>query len=622
MVYIESLAQPTVFELAQAGDFQAITHWINTYLRPQGLWAWVENASSGCLEVQVELKQAREREQIVSSICHLLWQLDSPCFEGVRIKARTFNGELLWKQSVRLLTPTTRHYALRAWQKLSTVTFKSLRSLLLVGSAVTTLILGCWVSYYEAIAQAPPTPIYAQVLAPKRLDVIQTALEPVKVSKISEVKNPRDPNVTLVFGGNVTLTDNQSKLISPDDNWTFAKLDQYREADMAMINLENPLTNSSNPLSGQQKALKAPPESVNILKNGGIDLVTLANDHAMDYDKAGLVETMKTLKEKGIYSLGAGRNYREAKRPDIFEVKGQTIAYFAYNDRDLIPAGSGQAGVNALKKEEIAADIKAVRDQVDWVIINYHWGAELGEYPSQEQVNLAHFTIDQGADLIVGHHPHILQGAEVYKDKPIIYSLGNFIFGQSAKPDYDTAVLKVSLKRDRMKVELLPIEVKNHQASVVRGAKADEIRANFDKKSTIFDKPMQSAMTLPVKPRLIQNLPVQAQAPAPGQTHNLVSAPTEAPPTPTLSSPGPTPPDDYSFIKVRFIKEPFISLPTSGNVPLSTPSPSPTSSVKPEDRPISFKVLDQTNQIGIMPSNIATTKKFKSLALPKLANPS
>ena len=515
MVYAENWSQPSMLELARSGNFQALNYWIDSLLRPEGIYARVEQAQAGCVQILVEFQRefapdttllgSTLRESLVKFICHQVWRLNSPAVEGVRIHARLAGEpEILWKQSVRIVTPANRRQRRdRSLFVIDWVKFKTYRSLLLVGSALASFILGCWVSYHEALAVRLVSPVSPYQQAglisgppPKRPDSVQAALEVVPVVQQKQVANPYDPTVTLMFGGNVNLSDAIGASAGNNYDWAFANMDEYRQADVSMVNLENPLTTSTLTNNKKQLNFKADPELVKILTAGGVDLVNLANSHAMDYEEPGLVETINTLNNAGIGHLGAGKNIKEARRPDIIEVKGQRIAYLSYYDTDLNSADQGKAGTNPRRNNRVAEDIRALRGQVDWIIVNYHWGVELADYPGDWQIDLARFTIDQGADLVVGHHPHVLQGAEVYKGRPIVYSLGDFIFGANARSDYDTAVLKVSLKDRNMKVEFLPVEVKKFQPSVVNGAAGDRILKHVEQISSIFDRPMRSSVVL------------------------------------------------------------------------------------------------------------------------------
>lgn len=688
MVYAENWSQPSILDLARSGNFQALNYWIDSLLRPEGIYARVEQAQAGCVQILVEFQRdfasdttllgSTLREGVVKFICHQLWRLNSPAVEGVRIHARLAGKpEILWKQSIRIVTPANRHRRrYRSLLIIDWVKFKTYRSLLLIGSSLASFILGCWVTYQEALVlrSFPIASQQQQVVLmsgppPKRPDTVQAALETLPVVQQTQVANPYDPTVTLMFGGNMNLLDAFSKVADRGYDWAFANMEEYRKADMAMVNLENSLTRSTLGKSKKQLNFKADPELVKVLTAGGVDIVNLANKHAMNYEEPGLVETINTLKNAGIQSVGAGRDITEARRPDIIEVKGQRIAYLGYYDSDLHAAGFGKAGINPRRNNRVAEDIRALRGQVDWIIVNYHWGVELADYPGDWQIDLARFTIDQGADLVVGHHPHVLQGAEVYKGRPIVYSLGNFIFGGNARSDYDTAVLKVSLKDRNMKVEFLPVEVKKFQPKVVKGAAGDRILKHIEQISSIFDKPMRSQVVLEAplsavprqkipnsqlpeatkngtqhpqphspflrgesnkqeqeQPKSNPNLPTLPVAPKQQENSSFLKNGTfpipESSPPPSKDLPpriyrgqNPKPRGESDpFTKEPFIKEPFISPPTPNSGTVLSPQ-----GYLPSTQSPSFKVaLKEQTPTAILPTSKAF-RDYKPIALPPLS---
>jgi poly-gamma-glutamate synthesis protein (capsule biosynthesis protein) len=378
--------------------------------------------------------------------------------------------------------------------------------MLISGPPIFAFVFGCVLGFSKApseqtnaTASSSPPKANPSPKASLRPDTVQAALETVSVVKHDRVPDPKDPTVTLTFAGDVTLSDHFADAIGKDYERTFANMDEYRKADLGMVNLENPLTRATIPLPDKQFNFKADPDAVKVLTSGGISLVNLANNHAMDYQEPGLVETIDTLKQAGIAHVGAGRNVKEARRPEIIDVKGQRVAYFGYYGADFESASETRAGTNYADEQRIAEDIKAVRSQVDWVIVNYHWGEELATHPADWQINLAHFSIDQGADVVVGHHPHVLQGAEIYKGRPIAYSMGNFIFGGNPRSDYDTAVLKVALKDKQMKVEFVPVEVRGYQPRVASERSAEILNQIADR-SRGFQEPMRSPIALDARP--------------------------------------------------------------------------------------------------------------------------
>ncbi|OCR02195.1 poly-gamma-glutamate biosynthesis protein [Oscillatoriales cyanobacterium USR001] len=662
VVYIENFSQPSILELARSGDYFALNYWIDSLLRPEGIYARVEAAKSGCLQILVEFQREFAadtlivntlRERLVKFLCHQIWRLNSPTVEGVRVIARLAGtSDILWKQSVRIVTPATRYRKrYRSAETLDWIKFKTLRSLLLMSSTVASLLIGCWVSYHEANSWAVQTAEQQALVSakqlPKRPDTVQAALEVVPVVHHQQVFYPNDPTVTLMFGGDVTLSEELTEITDKDYDWAFSGLEEYLHADLAMINLETSLTNFTDGRSPQQNNFNAANESVKILTAAGVDIVNLAKNHTMDSKESGLVETIENLEKAGIRHLGTGQDAVSARRPQIIEVKGQRIAYLSYNNSEVRITGEQKLDTNSQEKQRVAEDIKAIRDRVDWVIVNFHWGTELSEYPGDWQIDLARFTVKQGADLVVGHHPHILQGAEIYQGRPIVYSLGDFIFGGKAiRSNYDSAVLKVSLKDRLMKVEFLPIEVSKYQPKLVTGEKGKQILKRIEQISSIFDQPMRSPVVLDapmnngskktlqpiqegVKERKIQGTlePLKNSQPTNLEPKNPASSPSlslpslpkkshnssffesettpankpspagnkELPPLLKLNPPKHPSKETDPFIKDPFIKDPFISPPS----PKTEETPSPHSYLPPSLTP-SFQVIPKEGGEKVM----------------------
>ena len=160
------------------------------------------------------------------------------------------------------------------------------------------------------------------------------------------------------------------------------------------------------------------------LQQGGIDLVNIAGNDVASSQRPSLLKTLRMLEQSAIYRVGAGSNATEARRPQIFDIKGHRIAVLGYVDNHLYRASTSMAGTNPGSPRHLLEDIETIRDQVDWVIVTFQWDGDLEPAPTEQQVNLAHFAIDQGADLVVGHHPTVMQGSEVYNGRAIAYSLG------------------------------------------------------------------------------------------------------------------------------------------------------------------------------------------------------
>ncbi|MBT9311159.1 CapA family protein [Leptothoe kymatousa] len=393
--------------------------------------------------------------------------------------------------------------------------FKYLRAIVITGSAAAAFILGCVTESVMfnrgQVAQSPALPavdegwralsdVEAQEVAYRssiREPSVSAALEPVAVMP-HEANDPQDPTVTLVFGGDVAVGD--VPLQTPDAvGQVLGDLDMFREADVAMVGLGNSLAMADTSL--QETYLdRSRADAVNSLEQGGIDIVSLTGDHTMDFGRHGLTETLESLDSAGIYRVGAGRNSQESRRPEILDVKGQRIAYLSYAPEGSFGADIDKAGVNIQDKAGIVEDIAALRQAVDWVVVNYRWHGELETEPSWKQINLSRTAIDAGADLVVGYHPKQVQGAELYKARPIVYALGDFVFQDAPLENRDTATLRVSLRDQQMKVEFLPISIRDARPKEASIETAKAILKQIRQASATFPSPLRFPAILEATP--------------------------------------------------------------------------------------------------------------------------
>lgn len=198
------------------------------------------------------------------------------------------------------------------------------------------------------------------------------------------------------------------------------------EDDLSIINFEGTLTTSEQ-RAEKKFAFKADPEYVKILTGSSVEAANMANNHSSDYGKDSFQDTVKALEDAGIATFG----YEEV---DILEVNGIKVGL----------TGIYELAEHEKKKQQVKENIAALKEAgADLIVINFHWGIEREYVPNEVQKMLAHLAIDEGADLVIGHHPHVLQGVEKYKDKYIAYSLGNFCFGGNSNPqDKDTMIFQ------------------------------------------------------------------------------------------------------------------------------------------------------------------------------------
>jgi poly-gamma-glutamate synthesis protein (capsule biosynthesis protein) len=240
-----------------------------------------------------------------------------------------------------------------------------------------------------------------------------------------------------------------------------------------IINLEGVITTTLAPFEAKQFLLRMPPSAAQILRTAGIDVVTLANNHTMDFGFAGLLSTLTSLARADIASTGAGINQAAASLPLIIKLEHQTICLLAFSKTlpSTFWATTRRAG-SAFGAESLVTErISACAARGYFTVVAFHWGKE-GEHESLPyQKDLAHLAIEAGADLIIGHHPHNLQEIEVYHDKPIFYSLGNFAFGSEPEAGNQQGMaVQLTFTEDHPrepKVVVIPLSVDNHTVHFV-----------------------------------------------------------------------------------------------------------------------------------------------------------
>ena len=264
-----------------------------------------------------------------------------------------------------------------------------------------------------------------------------------------------DPVIHLAAVGDIMLDRTLGSVISDGGIEFPFKLvaPLLQNADITVGNLETALGNVGQPAE-KSYTFQSPPAAAESLAWGGFDVVSLANNHAMDYGPESLLQGIDLLNAQNVAAIGAGANAEQARTPYITSVNGLDIAFLGYTyvpieargnyfDTATWTATETTPGLAWAVPEEIEEDVTAVQSQADLVVVILHSGYEYVEAPSEEQAAAAHAAIDAGADIVIGHHAHILQAIEFYKDGVIAYGLGNFAFNIDG--DANTAILNVWL---------------------------------------------------------------------------------------------------------------------------------------------------------------------------------
>ena len=272
----------------------------------------------------------------------------------------------------------------------------------------------------------------------------------------------------LAFVGDMLFTENTlSRYHQQGISSMFSEelLSAMTDADLFMVNEEFPFSTRGEAAEDKQFTFRVDPSYVRIFQEIGVDVATVANNHALDFGVNAFTDSLDTLDQAGIARVGGGRTLSEAKAPVIRTVGDSTVGILGASR--VIPVSSWAAGnarpgmFTAYDQAPLLNEISDLSSQCDYTVVYLHWGIEKDEYPQEYQRKLAYACIDAGADLVVGSHPHVLQGFETYKGKLIAYSLGNFLFSNSTNP---TVLLQVHIKEDgTLAASLIPCTRVNGQ---------------------------------------------------------------------------------------------------------------------------------------------------------------
>jgi poly-gamma-glutamate synthesis protein (capsule biosynthesis protein) len=291
------------------------------------------------------------------------------------------------------------------------------------------------------------------------------AMLPAPPEALDEHVAPAADEGILTFLGDVSPSRSvETQLLRYGPRYPWTELGPLlHSADLVAANLESALTTRGKPLN-KSYLLRAHPLWGQTLLEAGIDLVTLANNHALDYRAPGLDETVSRLQILGVVSVGVGVSGETAHRPTHFSANGIRVGVLAYaaarwNGSVDVPATDRLAWADPAA---VRVDVQAIRDQTDVVVVLLHAGTEYAKHPSPDQVAFAHAAVDAGADLVVGHHPHVTQTVERYKKGLIVYSLGDALFDIPRQAAMRGELLRVHVTREGLiQAELWPFWIED-----------------------------------------------------------------------------------------------------------------------------------------------------------------
>ena len=271
------------------------------------------------------------------------------------------------------------------------------------------------------------------------------------------------PSVTVTFAGDVLIDRGIRNLYASQGfGGVFSEDDDIKaRSDILMVNLENPFSTRGEPMEDKEWTFLGDPKHIPFLSDLGVDIVSVANNHTLDFGQAAFLDTLEHLTANGIAYVGGGADLEEAGGYKIFEVNGIKIAFLAASN--VLPSVSWYATKTrpglfaAYDPRALVAKIAEASEAADHVVVYVHWGVERSPEPEEWQRTKARQFIDAGASCVIGSHPHVLQGIEFYTGKPIIYSLGDFIFPTGNK---DTMTASVTFGEE-ISVSLKPYMIRN-----------------------------------------------------------------------------------------------------------------------------------------------------------------
>ena len=287
-------------------------------------------------------------------------------------------------------------------------------------------------------------------------------------------------DTVLLFGGDVLIKASTESIYKNNGVTGLVSeeiLAEMQNADIMMVNHEFQFSTRGEPMEDKQFTFQTDPKNVQILLDLGIDIVSLANNHSLDFGQDALQDTFVTLDEAGILYAGAGDSKERAEELQVIEVNGKKFGFLAAT-RVIPVAGwdvrNKQPGLfTTYDDTRLVERIRESKEECDFLAVYVHWGIEREEYPEEYQNVIAKHCVEAGADVIIGAHPHVLQGIEFIEGKPIFYSLGNYIFNNSIPK---TMLVKVVIKADdTVEYSLIPAFAVNGQTQVMEGAEAEKL---------------------------------------------------------------------------------------------------------------------------------------------------
>ncbi len=355
------------------------------------------------------------------------------------------------------------------------------KGILLIVGILCLVVSGCGVAetVREQSVEYQAEEIQETMLEQEDATEQQETIELQPAEGEEQVVLPSNPyDFTICFAGDINLDENwcTTRYLNQCENGIQDCISQelityMQKADVMCLNNEFTYSTGGSPMEGKMYTFRANPERVEVLKELGVDVVKLANNHVYDYGKEALLDTFTTLENADIRYMGAGRNLDEAMEPVYIEIDGKTVAFVAASRAEkykMTPQATEEnPGILRCYDTELFKQVIAEADaNADFVLVYVHWGTEYSYELEDAQLTTGKEYLDAGADVIIGAHSHCLQGMEYYEGKPIIYSLGNYWFNEKT---LDTMLLDLHFYGDdeeqNLEVKVIPAVQSNYKTT-------------------------------------------------------------------------------------------------------------------------------------------------------------
>jgi len=355
-------------------------------------------------------------------------------------------------------------------------------AILVGGAIVLAAAAGALVLWYPGTAPQP-LPAATALRAPKPAPITAKAVSIAESATLAVISAGRPATLTVSAVGDM-IFDRKVKTLIQSQGGTAplsAVASHLKAADVTVGNLESPLSSRGTEDADKDVTFRGDPRGVEGLAAAGFDLLSLGNNHVLDYGPVALADTVKSLDDHSIGHAGAGTDKDAAWKPAVIERDGATVAFLSFSH--ILPPGfvatSSKAGLAQGRNnmDAVVAAVRSAKQQYDYVIVSFHWGVEYQDDANGDQVRDARTTIDAGADMVLSHHPHVIQAVEFYKNRLIAYSTGDFVFDHYSRKTGEAFILDASLGPDGVTgVKVTPVYLDgNGKPEIVSGSAADVI---------------------------------------------------------------------------------------------------------------------------------------------------